>query len=137
MERKFKRKITALSEIFDFIDTFLDENEISEPLAFTTKLAAEELFTNLVRHNTGGSDHILISLDKESSRIVLRLKDFNVEPFNPSDKEKVDIHLPLSERQVGGLGIHLVKSIVDKLTYEYEDRTLCVTAIKNTEDRDV
>ena len=136
MERQFKREIDSLDEIFDFVDDFVSAHDINEDIAFSMRLVVEELFTNLVRHNVGGQDHILIRLDKDSNQLTLQLKDFDVEPVTTPETQ-VDIHQPLDERRIGGLGIHLVKSVVDTLTYEYKNGTLCVTAIKNMEDEDV
>jgi anti-sigma regulatory factor (Ser/Thr protein kinase) len=133
MEKHFKREIEALDSIFEFTDSFISEQSLGETIGFSTRLVVEEIFTNLVRHNTGGLDHIAISLDLESSHLVIKLQDFNVDPVNIPESRKVDLLKPLSEREVGGLGIHLVKSIVDKLTYEYKDRILSVTAVKNLE----
>lgn len=136
MQKEFKREIGSLEEIFTFIDDFLSDHGVSEDTAFYTRLVAEELFTNLVRHNVGGRDHILISLEKESNRLVLELHDFDVEPVE-TPVNAVDVHKRLKERKVGGLGIHLVKSFVDTLTYEYKNGALSVTAVKTMEDTDV
>lgn len=130
MEMKFKRDIGALDEIFVFIDNFIDDNEFDEALAFSTRLVVEEIFTNLVRHNAGGLEHISIFLDADEQCVTIRLQDFNVDPVEIPKEVPVGLDKPLSERVPGGLGIHLVKSLVDKLTYEYRDRTLTVTAIK-------
>lgn len=137
MKKKFKRELTALDGIFGFVEDFTTTNRVGEDVTFSVKLAVEELFTNLLKHNTGGSDHIDIDLSREENKLVIVLKDFDVEPFDITQTKPVDIHQPLDERMIGGLGIHLVKSIVDKLTYEYKDRILCVTAIKNLEGKDV
>ncbi|NIO02266.1 MAG: hypothetical protein GTO42_08995 [Candidatus Latescibacteria bacterium] len=137
MEKNFKREISALDEIFSFVDDFVTESRIDDAVAFSIRLAVEELFTNFVRHNTGGLDHIAISLKRDSNQLLIQLKDFQVEPFDMTKVKSVDVDLPLEKRKAGELGIHLVKSIVDKLSYEYSKRTLCVTAIKNLEEQDV
>jgi anti-sigma regulatory factor (Ser/Thr protein kinase) len=136
MERKFKREIGSLEEIFTFIDEFLADIGVDEDTSFYTRLVAEELFTNLVRHNIGGRDHILISLEMDSNRLVIELRDFDVEPVVTPQTE-VDVRKRLDERKVGGLGIHLVRSYVDTLTYDYNNGTLSVTAVKTMEDSDV
>ncbi len=133
MRGSFNRRIDALDDVFRSIDAFVVREGLPEPIAFATKLAVEELFTNLVRHNTGGSDHIDVDLAIEDERLVVRLTDFDVEPFDESSIQPVDVHLPLEDRKVGGLGVHLVRNIFDELTYAYSDRTLCVTAAKNLE----
>ena len=76
---------------------------------------------------------LTISLDFESNHLIIQLQDFNVDPVEIPEAGRVDVTKPLTERAVGGLGIHLVKSLVDKLTYEYKDRILSVTATKNLE----
>jgi serine/threonine-protein kinase RsbW len=137
MERAFRREIAALDEVFRSIDEFLAGQALDEKTELTTKLVVEELFTNFVRHDVGGLDRVAVSLEREGDRLIIRLQDFDVDRFDLSDAEPVDVHLPLALRKVGGLGLHLVRNLVDELTYDYHDRTLSVTAIKNLEHGDV
>ena len=51
-------------------------------------------------------------------------------PFNPLEKEEPDISLSAEERQIGGLGILMVKKIMDTVTYEYKDKQNVVTMEK-------
>lgn len=139
MEKNFKREIGALDDVFGFIDLFIDRSGLDADNAFVTRLVVEELFTNLVKYNKGARDDILIHLHKENTRLTILLKDFDVEPFDPSRIKSVDIKAPLEQRNVGQLGIHIVKGLVDTLTYQYSktERTLSVTATKNLEAMDV
>ena len=137
MDKNFKRDIRSLDDVFEFVERFADTHGIDEATSFSMKLAAEELFTNFVRHNTGGREHILISLDVQDDRLIIQLKDFDVDAIDFEQETPPDVHLPLGERPVGGLGIHLVKSMFDSLTYDYTNRILCVTAVKNLEDTHV
>jgi serine/threonine-protein kinase RsbW len=137
MEKNFARDIGSLDSIFEFVERFADTHGIDEATSFSMKLAAEELFTNFVKYNAGGREHILVSLDIEKSRLSIRLKDFDVDAADFEQEKPPDVHLPLGERRIGGLGIHIVRSMFDSLTYDYTDRTLCVTAVKNLEDTHV
>ena len=137
MEKKLEREIDQLDGIFVSIEGFCAQYAINDSLAFSIKLAVEELFTNLVKYNQGGGDHILLHLEHTDNQIVMRLTDYDVDPFDITQTGPVDVNVPLEERMSGGLGLHLVKSIVDKLTYEYTDRTMRITAIKRLEERDV
>jgi len=137
MEQRFKRSLDALEAVFDFVDRFAEVHRIDETAAFTARLAAEELFTNFVRHNTGGGADIAVRLDVTDNALVLALTDFDVDPVDFGRGAAPDIDLPLEKRPIGGLGIHLVRSMVDSLTYEYTGRTLHVTAVKNLEDMHV
>jgi len=137
MDRAFRREIAALDDVFRSVDEFLSAHGIDARTQLTAKLVVEELFTNFVRHDVGGRDEVALSLATDGDRLIIRLKDFDVDPFDLSEAEPVDIHLPLARRKVGGLGLHLVRNLVDELRYDYDDRVLSVTAIKNLERRDV
>ena len=137
MQRDFRREIAALEDIFRSVDEFLANEKVDTRTALTTKLVVEELFTNLVRHDVGGLDRVHVSLEREGGRLIIQLRDFDVDPFDVSEAAPVDIHLPLAQRRIGGLGLHLVRNLVDELRYDYDDRTLSVTAVKNLEQVDV
>jgi anti-sigma regulatory factor (Ser/Thr protein kinase) len=137
MEKKLKREISELDEIFGFIDDFFAQRNLEDAGVFAVRLTIEELFTNLVRHNKGGGEHILLNLDITNKTIVMSLTDFDVEPFDITQADPVDVSVPLAERTPGGLGLHLVKSYVDDLEYEYTDRTMRIIATKRLEEKDV
>ena len=130
MEKSFSRELRTLDTVFEFVDEFVASSGLDDEVAFPLKLAVEELFTNFVRHNTGGQERIYISLSKSDGRLIVRLKDFDVEPFDGMNAPRVDVRQSLEERKVGGLGVHLIRSLFDTLEYDYRDRTLCVTATK-------
>ena len=131
MEQTFTRNIDALDQIFAFTGRFVKDERLNENVAYSIDLAVEELFTNMVKYNTGTSRDIAIVIDREKDEVVLQLMDFDVEPFDPTSPVDIDIDQPLEARTPGGLGLHLVKSVVDKITYEYKDRTMKVTVSKN------
>jgi anti-sigma regulatory factor (Ser/Thr protein kinase) len=135
MEKSFKRDVLALRDVVGFLDDFSRRFRISEKSTFFARLVLEELFTNLVRHNEGGRERISIRLDKDDGRMVIRMTDFDVEPFDMSTIEPADIKETIEQSKSGKLGLHLVQRIVDELTYQYSDvdRTLSVTAVKTLE----
>ncbi|MFH1681336.1 MAG: ATP-binding protein [Candidatus Eisenbacteria bacterium] len=137
MERSFPREVDALEDLFSFVDGFLTAHAVSPDAAFATRLVAEELFTNFVRHNRGGKNPILLRLDMRGGSLIVQLEDSGVDPFDPSSVDRVDTARPLDEREPGGLGIHLIQEVFDDLRYEYEDGTLRVTAVKHLEGRHV
>jgi len=137
MEAEFARNLAALETLFPFVERFARSHRLDEATTFAVQLAVEELFTNLVRHNTGGAKRIAVGLDVDGGRLLVTLTDFDVDPADPSAGTSPGVLLPLEERTVGGLGIHLVRSLFDSLVYEYRDRTFRVTAIKNLEDTHV
>ena len=133
MEKEFRRDFDALSDIVEFTDRFLADRNVDESAGWSINLAIEELFTNMVRHNTGAGKPIRIGLNLEDSRLIVQLIDDDVDPFDPSSVPEVKVEEGIEDRAVGGLGLHLVKSIVDKIMYEYENRQMKVTIVKNLE----
>lgn len=120
-----------MEEIHAVISEFAARNGISDSLAFKLDLAVEELFVNTVRYNPLSSHDILINLSKDEDRLVVSLIDFDVEPFDITKVTPYDNTQPLEKRTPGGLGIHLVRSIADEISYEYRNRESRITLIKD------
>ena len=133
---EFRREIEAIGEVFAFLETFVDGQVIDEKTAFCINLVVEELFTNMVRHNEGGGDQITLSVERRNNRVHLELVDFDVEPFDPETAEVPPVNAGIEERRPGGLGIYLVKKMVDDLNYDYEteSRQMRVTVTKTLEN---
>lgn len=127
MEKFFKRDTNSLNEIFDFLESCISMNNLNESLAFTVKFAVEEIFTNMVKYNALGSDQISISLGVEGGNVVVELVDFGGLPFDLTNARPVNFELPIEDRNPGGLGIHLVKAMVDKVDYQHSDNKNKVT----------
>jgi len=133
---EFRREIDALGEVFAFLETFSDGQEVDEKTAFCINLVVEELFTNMVRHNEGGGDQIKVSIERRDNRVLLEIVDTDVEPFDPETAEVPMVDAGIGERRPGGLGIYLVRSMVDDLNYDYEPegRRMRITVTKTLEN---
>ena len=133
---EFRREIEAIGEIFALLETFTDGQKIDEKTAFCINLVVEELFTNMVRHNRGGGDRITVSIERQDNQVHLELVDTDVEPFDPATAEVPSVDAGIEERRPGGLGIYLVRKMVDDLNYEYEaeSRRMRITATKTLEN---
>jgi anti-sigma regulatory factor (Ser/Thr protein kinase) len=133
---EFRRKIESIGEVFAFLEAFSKDHEIDEKTTFCVHLVVEELFTNMVRHNEGGGDQITVSIERLDNCLHLELIDCDVEPFDPATAETPPVDAGIEERRPGGLGIYLVKKMVDDLTYDYqaEDRRMRVKVTKTLEN---
>ena len=65
------------------------------------------------------------------------LVDEDVDPFDIANAPERDISLPVEEREPGGLRLQLVKSMVDKIAYEYRNRTMTISVAKYLEYENV
>ncbi len=130
MEREFRRSYDSLAEIFDFVRDFFLREGIGTSCLFAFCFAAEELFTNLVKYSPGGSGDIGIDLRKDGDKLLLTLVDFDVEEFDVTKVPAPDTEAALKDRKPGGLGLHLVRKLMDDLRYEYRDRQSRITVVK-------
>jgi len=120
MRRGFRREIDALEEVFRFLEDFVDEAALDEGAAFTINLVVEELFTNMVRHNTGGGEFIDLGIERRGDVVHLELVDIDVDQFDPTEAPKPAIAAEIENRRPGGLGLHIVETMVDTLEFDYE-----------------
>jgi len=114
-----RNDLSELSRLSDFLAAFGDRAGFSEDFRGDLELALEEIFVNAATHGhpEGGEHEISIEISCDADDVVtLTIEDDGV-PFNPLEARLVDLDLPVAERGVGGLGIHLVKGVMDDLEY--------------------
>jgi anti-sigma regulatory factor (Ser/Thr protein kinase) len=100
-------------------------------------LAVEELFTNIVRHGRPGGGDVSIRVDVSGNELVIEIVDDDARPFDITAAPQVDVSRPLEERREGGLGIHLIRRVMDYVNYEYSDGCARIVLKKRLEDGDV
>jgi anti-sigma regulatory factor (Ser/Thr protein kinase) len=88
----------------------------------------------MVRHNPGAGGRIDVELDLRDAELLIQLRDQDCARFDiRRDSPRVDPRLPLESRSPGGLGIHLVKALVDRIDYVHENRTGTIRLHKRLE----
>ncbi len=132
-ERNFNRNIGSLPRVFAFIEEFVAENNLGETILFPVQLAVEELFTNLVKYQPTGSDEISIDLDIRDRQFVVRLHNRTPEPFDITQVKEVDTESYIKRGKSGGLGIHLIKKVMNNISYDYRNGKCTITLYKNLE----
>jgi len=138
MNRDFPRYLDSLTPLYEFVEEILEANDISPGVRFPVHLAMEELFVNMVKYNPGIQTDIGVSvtvIDTDTVTVVL-VDDGGVE-FDVTAERKVNIDAPLAERTPGGLGIHLIQNLADKLEYRYKDGRGEVIFTKGSGNEDV
>ena len=93
-------------------------------------LALEEAVTNVMLYAyPNGHGRVLVEAMKEADRLTFTISDSGI-PFDPTKQEEPDLTLAAEERQIGGLGIHLVRQIMDEISYERKDNKNILTLVK-------
>ncbi|MEJ2634792.1 MAG: ATP-binding protein [Calditrichia bacterium] len=130
MKKKFQRDFSSLEQMCSFIQSFVHRNGLNEEIRFAIELVVEELFTNMLKYCPGCMGDIEIGLSKRKNEIVLTVKDFNSQPFDPTQAADYDATVPLSKRPTGKLGIHLIKKYMDDINCEYKNNMNKLTLTK-------
>lgn len=119
--------ILAAVENIDRVTDFVNEQleEACCPLKVQTQLdvAVDEVFSNIANYAYqpgSGSATIKVEMEKDPPAVVVTFIDCGI-PYNPLLKEDPDTSLSAEEREAGGLGIFLVKKLMDEMTYEYTE----------------
>jgi phosphoserine phosphatase len=130
--RSFRRSFDSLAAIFAFT-----AETMGPGLARTVDFVLEELFTNVVKYGPPSDVPVRIDVARIAGGVEVTLTDSDAEAFDVTRAPQADTRLPLEQRQPGGLGIHLVRKMVDSIDYYYspETRTSRVT-FRKTETQD-
>ena len=110
-----------LSEVLEFVDTLLEENDCSMKTQMQIDISLEELFVNIAHYAyPEGNGWAEIRAKIIDDVIEITLVDGG-KPYDPLAKPDPDITLGVEDRQIGGLGIFISKKQMDELKYEYTD----------------
>lgn len=130
-EREFAAKVEELDNVIAFVEEELEKLECPMKVVMQIDIAVEELFVNIAHYAYGeGSGNMQLSIQRCNGSVSISLKD-NGTPFNPLEKGDPDINLGAEDRNIGGLGIFMVKKSMDKVEYKYENSQNILTITKN------
>ena len=119
--RLFPADISQMQEVFSWLNDLCKKMQLSKSCTDKLNLAVEEIFVNIASYaypnNKGNVEISFKVIDNEE--IQLQFTDFGI-PYNPLEKPDPDITLSANERQVGGLGIFMVKQLADFIDYKFE-----------------
>lgn len=115
--------IEQINSLHDFVDSIGDELNLSPALTLNLNLALEEIVSNVILYaypSESNENKIYIEFTRSGDQLKFIVSDYG-KPFNPTAKDEPDITLEAVDRPIGGLGIFLVKQIMDDITYYREN----------------
>ena len=115
---QFPAKFEFLDEIREFVGNIARENGFHDKAVYNIQLAAAEAATNAIEHAYNGiTDGMLeISCGMDANNLTILLVDHG-KSFALSDVPAPDIHADLGDRKIGGLGIFLMRKLMDEVEY--------------------
>lgn len=114
--------IAELGRVVAFLDVIEEEWVLPSSLIMPLNLVLEEALTNVIfyAYEKESKNEIVIDFEKRGNELEIKITDSG-KPFDPTLKSDPDITLPIDERPIGGLGILLIKKIMDKVTYQRKE----------------
>lgn len=110
-------ELNNLAEIRRFVEETASALGVAPAVIPGVILAVDEAVTNIIVHGyQGQGGAVEIEVSREGDALVIRLRD-EAAPFDPTSVPPPDLTLPLEQRTPGGLGIHLIRQIMDEITH--------------------
>jgi sigma-B regulation protein RsbU (phosphoserine phosphatase) len=127
-----KNDLLEIERLNQGFNCFADESRIPEKVIKKMNIMFDELLNNIISYafRDKNEHDIEINVDFYGDRLSITIMDDGI-PFNPFDSAKPDTELSLEEREIGGLGIHLVRNIIDKISYKRRIDKNVVNLIKH------
>lgn len=128
---RIANQLSELPKLHRSVEEFANAFRITDEVVFSVNLVFDELLTNTISYGYRDSEphYIDVILEAGPSSLQILIADDGMR-FNPLKIPDPDITSPLEHREVGGLGVHLVRSVMDDLSYVYEDGKNKLTLIK-------
>ena len=106
---------------------------IAEHNGFSIKFIIEELFTNMVKYSKPSKSEIIVKIERDNGSCLIMMSEEDVDMFDMTRIPDVDVNKPIEDRQPGGLGLFLIRKMVERFDYNYLNRRSQITIMKNLE----
>jgi sigma-B regulation protein RsbU (phosphoserine phosphatase) len=135
VEIKLTNKLSELDRVNQTLTEFGRRHGLAANVVHDLNLALEEILANIISYGyTDDREHeIRVNLSMQPGELSVEVED-DGQPFNPLEAPEPDTTKPLEERTIGGLGIHLVRKLMDGLEYNREDDRNLLTIKKKTQE---
>jgi serine/threonine-protein kinase RsbW len=130
-----KNKISELEKVAQFVEEIGEELGLNMELQMNLNLVMEEMVTNVIFYAYPQDEEADIELlaKSDGKELTFVLSDQGKE-FDPTAKEDADLDVNPAERELGGMGIFIVKNIMNKVTYQRLEGKNLLTMTKGLED---
>ena len=132
-KREFEAVLPNLEDMILFIINFTGEKSTKKD-KYKLRLIAEEILVNIINY---GFEKEIGKIEITCNWIEKNLLEVSItdngKQFNPLEKEEPDINKPIEEKEIGGLGIFMIKKLVDNINYDYKNKKNILTFRKKIE----
>jgi serine/threonine-protein kinase RsbW len=120
----FPAKFEFLDEIRELVAQTALAGSFTEKEIYSLQLAADEAASNIIEHAYAGisNANLDITCDMRGDTLTITMRDTGIS-FDPSSVKQPNLKADLSERQIGGLGLYLMRKLMDEVHYESDPKT--------------
>lgn len=119
----------GVAEAAEATERFIAERKLEQTAAFAVMVCLDEVLSNFVRHN-GPSCHARVLVTCDERLVRVRVTD-DGHPFNPlAEATRPDLSSLLASRPIGGLGLHIVRTLMDDVSYRHDGKNNILTMSK-------
>lgn len=125
-------KLEQLDSVLSFVDSELHQAGCEETVKTQIMVAVEEIFTNISQYaypKQEGRVTVQLQIIESSAIAQIEIIDQGV-PYDPLERQDPNITLSVEKRDIGGLGIFMVKQMMDEVSYRYENKSNILTIRK-------
>ena len=121
-----------VSLVTEFVEEQLESMDCPMKIQMKMGIAIDELFSNIALYAyPSGDGDVTVRVEKQEEPAAVRITFIDRGmPYDPLKKEDPDVTLSAEEREIGGLGIYLVKKTMDDISYEYKDGQNILSVLK-------
>ena len=132
-----QNKIAEVARLVDAVESFGTHAGLSPDLTYRLTLSLDEIVSNVIRHGySDTSDHVVEVRLSIHDGVVTSVIEDDGHPYDPRESPEPDLSMPVEQRGPGGLGIFLVRQMMDSIDYARRDgkNVLTVTASRREGD---
>ncbi len=129
--KKIRSDIAEIPEVTSWLEEVMEVSGFSEEAILDTQLAVEEAITNVIVH--GYKEHggeVVITCHVNSDRVEVEIAD-TASRFDPLSIPEPDLDGGIEKRRIGGLGVFLIRQVMDRVSYRYENGKNILLMTKN------
>jgi serine/threonine-protein kinase RsbW len=123
--------VADLPDVLTFIEAACEGAGVRPELWFDLKLAVEEACANVIEHAySGKGGELVITFTVRGRDVVLAVLDHG-RPFAPEQVVAPDMNMPLTQRRIGGLGLHLMYQLMDEVRFDFAEGSNTLVMVKH------
>jgi anti-sigma regulatory factor (Ser/Thr protein kinase) len=132
LELRIANDHAAMAEVAERVERFGAEQRLPQDVVNAVNVAIDEALSNIIAYgyDQGVRGEIVVRLRRQPRSIHIDIED-QAKPFDPLTAPPPDLTSPLAERKVGGLGIHLIKHLMDEVSYARTKTGNLLKLVKN------